>query len=97
MHSFLLPAGLPSRFAVAVPKKIAPTAVLRNKIKRIVYRYIELTNKDVLADSSSHMIIFGVKSDISKVAFAEIADELKGLFLFRSRGSTTVEKRPKIS
>ena len=78
-RSFLLPAGLPSRYAVAVSKKVAPTAVLRNKIKRIVYRAIETLGGDILNGQPSCMIIFGVKKDISDVPFAEIVQEVKNL------------------
>lgn len=81
MRAFVLPAGLPSRFAVAVPKKVAPTAVLRNKIKRIVYRAIEIAGSDVLAFQPGKMIIFGAKVDISKLPFEQIAQEIKDLTL----------------
>jgi ribonuclease P protein component len=81
MRSFLLPAGLPSRFAVAVSKKVAKTAVLRNKIKRIVYRAIETFGGDILSNQPSHMIIFGVKNDVSKASFVEITQEIKDLWL----------------
>lgn len=77
MRSVALPAGFPSRFAVAVSKKVGKTAVLRNKIKRIVYRAIETLGGGFLTSSSGQMIIFGVKSDISKTPFVEIVEELK--------------------
>jgi len=77
----LLPVESTSRFAVAVPKKIAQTAVLRNKIKKIVYKAIETFGADVLASQPSVMVIFGVKKDISKFSFKEIAEELQGLYL----------------
>ena len=101
VRSATLPAGLPSRFAVAVPKKIASTAVLRNKIKRIVYRGVETIQSDILAKQPGIMVIFGVKSDISKINFNEVMEEIKSLLLLcsqkpallsRSRGSTAVEK-----
>ena len=76
IRSALLPVNLPGRFAVAVPKKIAPTAVLRNKTRRIVYRAIETLNTGTL---TNQMIIFGVKSDISGVPFTEIVQEVKNL------------------
>ena len=72
---------MPSRFAVAVPKKVAQTAVLRNKIKRIVYQALESFGVDILTGQPGNMIIFGVKKDISKISFAKIAEELKGLLL----------------
>lgn len=81
MRSFSLPVGLPSRFAVAVPKKVAQTAVLRNKIKRLVYKAIEMFDKEVLANQPGCMIIFGVKKDISKITFDEVSQELRDLLL----------------
>jgi ribonuclease P protein component len=81
MRSFLLPTGLSSRFAVAVSKKVAPTAVLRNKIKRLVYKAIEITDTQTLADQSGQMVIFGVKNDVTKVSFPEIGEEIKNLLL----------------
>jgi ribonuclease P protein component len=81
MRSLLLPAGTASRFAVAVPKKVAPTAVLRNKNRRIVYLAIE-DQKDILLQSDpGHMVIFGVKKDISKIPFGEVAKEIAALQL----------------
>ena len=81
VRSSLLPAELPSRFAVVVSKKVAPTAVLRNKIRRIVYRAIEILNGRTLTDQQSVMVIWGVKKDISKVPFAKITQELESLHL----------------
>jgi ribonuclease P protein component len=81
MRSASLPTGLPSRFAVAVSKKVAKTAVLRNKMKRVVYRAIETLDKDVLAGESSVMTIFGVKKDISGALFEEVVQELRDLLL----------------
>ena len=81
MRSIPLSSESPSRFAVVVPKKIAKTAVLRNKIKRIVYRAIEMSLGDISNDQLRVVVIFGVKSDVSKVPFAEILEEVKGLLL----------------
>ena len=85
MRSFLLPVGLPSRFAVAVPKKVGKTAVMRNKTKRLVYKAVEVFDKAVLANQSGHMVIFGVKKDVSKLPFTEIAQEIKDLLLKNSQ------------
>jgi ribonuclease P protein component len=81
MRSALSPTSLSSRFAVVVPKKVAPTAVLRNKIKRIVYRAIEVFDKNILTQLPGQMIIFGVKNDIFKTPFTEVVQELKDLQL----------------
>ena len=87
-----------SLFAVSVPKKFAKTAVLRNKIKRIVYRAIQEALSDFSIKIPSQKTIFGVKIDISGVAFEEVVKEVKDLLLLSSSpGSTPVEKRPKIS
>jgi ribonuclease P protein component len=87
MRSFLLPAGFSSRFAVAVSKKVAPTAVERNKSKRIVYKAIEMFGNDILLNKPHNLVIFGVKTSILDVSLDEIHKELINLF----------EKRPKIS
>lgn len=71
------PTGSPSRFAVAVPKKVAPTAILRHKIKRTVYRAVEELGDEFLTGRPSVMTIFGVKKDLSDVPLAEIVEELK--------------------
>ena len=81
LRSVSLPAGLSSRFAVAVSKNTIKTAVLRNRIKRIVYQAIETLGPEVLASQPSVMVIFGLKSDISKMPFAEIVQELKDLLV----------------
>lgn len=73
--------GSGSLFAVSVPKKFAKTAVLRNKIKRLVYRAIQEGLSDTSIKVPDQMTIFGVKNDISKVAFVEIAKEVKDLLL----------------
>ena len=79
MRSFVLPAGLPSRFAVAVTKKVGSTAVLRNRIKRLVYHAIEEASVDILAGQPCCMVIFGVKKDISELDSALITKEIKNL------------------
>lgn len=97
VRSSLSPAGLPSRFAVAVSKKIAPTAVLRNKIKRVVYRAIETLDVGVLINQPGQMFIFGIKKDISKEPFAEVFLEIKNLLSSGPMRPTVVEKSSKIS
>jgi ribonuclease P protein component len=82
IRSVSLPAGLPSRFAVAVSKKAAKTAVSRNKIKRLVYRAIEELGVGI---SPNQMVIFGVKNDISLVHNSEIIKELQDLLLKKAQ------------
>ena len=81
VRSTPLPSGSLSRFAVAVSKKVAPTAVLRNKIKRIVYNAVEGVCGQDSTPQPSCMTIFGVKSDISKVPSTEIIKEVESLLL----------------
>ena len=81
MRSVPTPINSPSRFAVAISKKVAPTAVLRNKIKRIVYRAIEISSGDSLTGQSGVAMIFGVKKDISQDPFTEIVKEIQELLL----------------
>lgn len=79
VRSILASAGLPSRFAVVVSKKIAPTAVLRNKNKRFVYKAIETLNTSNSTRQPNKMFILGVKKDLSKLSSIDITQELKNL------------------
>gem|GEM_PF-965815 len=81
LRSFLLPSESPSRFSVAVPKKVAATAVSRNKIKRLVYRAIEMVQKEQATDLIGKASIFGLKKDISAVPFEEVLQEVRFLLL----------------
>ena len=53
-----------SKFAVVVPKKVAPRAVLRNKFRRRIY---EIIRNNISNISSGYTIIITVKTDISKL------------------------------
>ncbi len=86
IRSFSLLESLPSRYAVAIPKKIAKTAVLRNRIKRIVYTAIETLDKGgVFSNQTNHMTIFGVKTDVSKISYEEVVKEVKDLLEKRAK------------
>jgi ribonuclease P protein component len=77
-----------SRFAVTVPKKIAKTAVLRNKIKRLGYRGLEVAYGSDFSVQPVKKIVLGLKKDISNVPFDEIVKDLKNLL---------IEKKSKLS
>ena len=79
IRSFLLPSTTrlaPIQFAVAVSKKVSPTAVGRNSIKRMVYEIVE---KTIPANHAGIGIIVGVKKDLSKVSPADIEIDLSVL------------------
>ena len=65
-----------SRFAVAVSKKVVPTAVGRNNIKRKVYLLIE---KIVPLNNQGLGVIVGVKKNIKSLPLTEIESELSFL------------------
>lgn len=67
-----------SHFAVSVPKKVAKTAVLRNKIRRRVYSIIRKFKDSFI---SKQNIVFIAKKDIEKVSFIELTDEIRKIFV----------------
>lgn len=64
-----------SRFGVSVSKKISPSAVVRNKIRRMVYRSIGKI-KSVIKNIDCVII---VKKDISDLSTQEIDKSVEGL------------------
>lgn len=58
-------------FSASVPKKIAKTAVLRNKIRRRIYAVIE--------EKPDLQGVLFAKSDLSKVSFEELKNEVASL------------------
>ena len=62
-----------AKFAVAVSKKTAPTAVARNSIKRKIYKVIE---KVVSTDSSRIGVIVGVKTNLNTLTPSQFEPEL---------------------
>ena len=67
----------PSRFSVSVPKKIAKTAVLRNKIRRRIYSALEPLFPNIKADIHG---VFIVKPTILTASFEEISKGIKDFF-----------------
>ncbi len=79
IRSFLLPDSKKdraSRFAVAVSKKVSPTAVGRNAIKRRIYGLVE---KLVSEKQPALGIIVGVKTKIMDIPLDQIEAELSVL------------------
>lgn len=66
----LSPAGVEkySQFAVVVSKKVAKTAVLRNKIRRRCYSILRKVSKSL---NNSYYVILFAKKGAEKATFAE--------------------------
>jgi ribonuclease P protein component len=67
-----------SRFAVSVPKKVAKTAVLRNKIRRRVYSAIGAMGHMI---SHGFNIILIMKSGAEKASFKDLALDISKIFV----------------
>lgn len=70
-----------THFSVVVSKKVAKTAVLRNKIRRRTYSILKkLTknSKNPLAGQAYFIILFG-KKGVEKATFAEVEADIKKL------------------
>lgn len=85
-HFFLktLPSrdpGSPSQFAVSISKKVAPTAVLRNRTRR---RFYSALRDFVPQIRSGFLVGFVVKSGGQALEYGDIVTELKSA-LSRSR------------
>lgn len=63
-----------SRFGVSISSKIISKAVLRNKIKRIIYDFVRREN---IYKNSRKDFLFIIKSKISSASKVEIEKELK--------------------
>jgi ribonuclease P protein component len=70
------------RIAAVAPKKVAPTAVLRNSIKRHIYEAVQplIASVTTSAGQGIHIIIFA-KTEAVKADFKGIAADLKSLFV----------------
>lgn len=64
------------KFSVIISKKVANSAVLRNKIKRQVYDAVKNAGFGNFADGT---YIFNCVKGVEKAQYAEIALEIKGL------------------
>ncbi len=67
-----------SHFGVSVPKKVAKTAVLRNKIRRRMYSIIKKLEKRIIA-SKNVVIVMKVGSE--KAHFEPLAEETEKIFV----------------
>src|SRR5690606_11148871 len=78
---FLLRVGLgdgPTRFGVSVPKKVAKTAVSRNKLRRRVYSAIGRMYNSV---DSDRLVVVVVKVDTKNLDYGTLASELEKIFV----------------
>ena len=67
-----------SRFSVSAPKKVAKTAVERNKIRRRVYSALRHVYPKV---QSGFHGIFIAKSAVVKSSFTELSSDISSLFV----------------
>ncbi len=67
-----------SRFSVAIPKKVAKTAVERNKLRRRAYSALRTVYPQVLPGFHGVLI---AKSQLLDAKFAEIAPSLQEFFV----------------
>ena len=63
--------------SAVAPKKVAPTAVLRNKLRRQIYEAVAPLRCSLIPGVS--MIIFA-KTETAKADFAKLTPDLKNLF-----------------
>lgn len=69
-------AGHATRFAVSVSKKVASTAVLRNRTRRRVYSVL----RDLVSSvKPGFLVAFSVKKGGEKLVHDEISKEVRGL------------------
>ena len=68
--------------AAVAPKKVAPTAVLRNSIKRHIYEAVQplIASVTTSAGQGIHIIIFA-KTEAVKADFKAIGADIKNLFM----------------
>jgi ribonuclease P protein component len=65
------------KISAVTPKKIANTAVLRNKTKRLIYEAVQPLITSIIPDT--HMIMFA-KNEAIKSEIKTMTADLKGLF-----------------
>lgn len=76
MRSIQVQVG--TKISAVAPKKIAPTAVARNLIRRRIYEAIQPNIKSIIP--GTHAIIFA-KTEAIKTDVKTMATELKSLFM----------------
>ena len=67
------------KFAVVVSKKIAPTAVTRNLLRR---RFYELSSENIGAVSSGTAVVIFVKKEANKASFQDLKNTIEKLGVF---------------
>ncbi len=67
-----------SRFSVSVPKKVAKTAVQRNKIRRQVYSAIKKIESQIKPGHTGMVI---AKTGAEKLPFESLVSEIKDIFV----------------
>lgn len=65
-----------TRFAVSISKKVAPTAVLRNRTRRRVYEVIRVLSPKI---KRGFLAAFSVKKGGEKLASKDILREIEGI------------------
>jgi ribonuclease P protein component len=65
------------RIAAVAPKKVAPTAALRNVIRRRIYEATQPLIRSIIL--GTHVIIFA-KAEATRADFKDMASDLKSLF-----------------
>lgn len=66
------------RFSVSVPKKVAKTAVLRNKIRRRIYSIIKVLDSRT---TPFKQVVFIMKNGSEKMSFIDLKEEMKKVFV----------------
>jgi ribonuclease P protein component len=74
----IAPIEMQTRIATVVPVKVAKKAVLRNRLRRVMYEAIHPMYVNVKA--GQHVIVFA-KAAALKATFAEIEKEMKEIFV----------------
>ena len=74
----LLLTNKPCRFSVSVPKKIAKTAVSRNKLRRQVYSIVKKMESEINSGFDTFIIM---KSGSEKLSFSDLTLEIRKIFV----------------
>lgn len=74
----IVPTKETSRFSVSVPKKVAKTAVMRNKIRRQAYSALKKI-ESTIKDGFNGVII--AKIGVEKLTFEEMMSEVNKIFV----------------
>jgi ribonuclease P protein component len=67
-----------SHFAVSIPKKVAKTAVSRNKIRRRIYSIIRKLKNSLISHKNLVLI---AKNGIDKISFIKLTEEVEKIFV----------------